>query len=113
MVGGAWRCLMPISIAFQGLLHHLADIGKTSSPLGVFTGAVADSRLLAGHDLLHQQRSSVRPNILFNIHNCIIETVTNFFGHQAISTAVVGGPVFILGGGEWEVSFQMPALGAD
>ena len=62
----------------NGFVHHTADIGQASAPLGMRGGALTSPSLLGRHDLFQNRRAAlVCFDILPDLIGRVFETVTN------------------------------------
>jgi hypothetical protein len=57
--------------------QHPADVGQTSSALGVLYSALAGAQALGGEDLLENERAPVLENILLDVPSRVIETIAD------------------------------------
>jgi hypothetical protein len=68
----------------HGFIHHLADVGKASTALGIHFDASASPRLLFGKNFFHDRRFIVSPDIVLDIGSSVIEAMANQAFHPSL-----------------------------
>jgi hypothetical protein len=60
-----------------GFAQHPADVGQTSSALGVLYGALAGAQALGGEDFFENERAPVLESILLDAPSRVIEAIAD------------------------------------
>lgn len=81
------RCFLFIScnaLAFHGLVHHLANIRKTSAPFWVLFRTMTTSCFFLVRDTFENCRPSIVHDVLLNIFGSVAKAVTYKLQHYSI-----------------------------
>jgi hypothetical protein len=73
---------------FYCIVHHPADIGKTSATLGIFGSTLTSTTLFFGYDSIHDGGLAIRLDISLDIGDGVTEAITYQTLHRFLPLTV-------------------------